>query len=151
MNWSSEQWTEICVSSSCPWPWWCRYPAEARALHLELSTHIWSRKRGAWRRIQGKVGRLQSNVTGMLNCFTFIMMIKRDKCRPGHKTKAERREAAVILRIITGICHPCLEKGIISFSKDCFLCFRASSSAFCLSSMLSLFTQQQIHDEYVFH
>lgn len=47
----------------------------------------------------------------MLNYFTFIMMIERDNCRPSHKTKAERREVAVTLCVITGICHPCLEKG----------------------------------------
>lgn len=61
---SPMQWIDTCVSSGCPWPWWCRCWAAARALcvYLEVNTHIWSRKGGGWRRIQGKVRQLQAQM-----------------------------------------------------------------------------------------
>lgn len=78
----------------------------------------------------------------MLNFFIFIIMIKRDKCRPNHNPK--REEAAVTLCIITDVCHAFYRMGIFSFAKDCFLYFRVSALGLFIIHVVLLYAETYI-------
>lgn len=75
----------------------------------------------------------------MLNYFIFFIMIKRDKCRPSHNQK--REESAVTLWVITDVFHAFYKMGIFSFSKDCFLYFRASSLGLFIIHVVLLYPE----------
>lgn len=78
----------------------------------------------------------------MLNYFIFIIMIKRDKCRPSYNRK--REEVPVTLCIITDVCHAFYKMGIFSFSKDCFLYFRVSFLGLFIIHVVLLYPQTYI-------